>query len=262
MSQDSHDNSQTPAPEPGAMEEAAQTLLAPFRLHRPPFWMIATFLILVVLTWIPLVVSARKRVSLSASPPLHLVQDMDNQPKYKAQHASPIFADGRADRPHVAGTVARGRLEEDDHYYRGYPVGADGKVQRNEKGEIIFSRGFPKQVKVDQRLLERGQQQYNIYCAPCHGMGGYGDGPVNLRAVELKEPKWVQAFSLHSDTTRARSDGELFSAISVGIRNMAGYASQIQVHDRWAIVAYVRALQLSQDAPANLVPQDRLSSLK
>ena len=257
MSQDRHDNPQTPAPEPGAMEEAAQTLLAPFRLHRPPFWMIATFLILVVLTWIPLVVSARRRVSLSASPRLHLVQDMDNQPKYKAQHASPLFADGRADRPHVPGTVARGRLEEDAHYYRGFEM-----RQKDGKPQPVFFKGFPKQVKVDQRLLERGQQQYNIYCAPCHGMGGYGDGPVNLRAVELKEPKWVQAFSLHSDTTRARSEGELFSAISVGIRNMAGYASQIQVHDRWAIVAYVRALQLSQDAPANAVPAEKLSSMK
>jgi mono/diheme cytochrome c family protein len=242
--------------------DAEPNLLAQLRLHRPPFWMIAIFLVLVVVTWIPLVVSARRRVSTSESPRISIFQDMANQPKYKAQHASTVFADGRADRPQVLGTVARGRLEADDHFFRGFPVGPDGKIQRNDKNEAIFFDGFPQQVKVDQVLLNRGQQQYNIYCAPCHGMGGYGDGPVNQRAVEVKEPKWVQAASLHAENVRERNEGHLFNTISNGIRNMAGYASQIQVHDRWAIVAYVRALQLSQDAPADVVPQEKLSTVK
>ncbi|MEO6436015.1 MAG: cytochrome c [Tepidisphaeraceae bacterium] len=255
MSQDHPDNPETPA---GTEEEILQNPLAELRLGRPPFWMIATFLVLVVLSWSPLVVSARRRVSLSESPRLSLVQDMGNQPKYKAQHTSPVFADGRADRPPVIGTVARGRLEEDDHYHRGYPRG-----QKNEKGEVPFFTTFPQQVRLNHALLNRGRQQFNIYCLPCHGAGGYGDGPVNQRALQLPPPnQWVQAFSLHSDTTKARKDGELFNAITVGIRNMAGYGSQIQVHDRWAIVAYVRALQLSQDAPADVVPAEKLSFIK
>ena len=237
--------------------DAEPTLLAQLRLHRPPFWMIAIFLVLVVVTWIPLVVSARRRVSTSESPRISIFQDMGNQPKYKAQHASPLFADGRADRPQVLGTVARGRMESDDHYYRGYAAGGEGG-----QGSVKFFAGFPSQVNVNASLLNRGQQQYNIYCAPCHGMGGYGDGPVNQRAVEVKEPKWVQAASLHGDAVRGRDEGHLFNTISNGIRNMAGYASQIQVEDRWAIVAYVRALQLSQNAPADAVPQEKLSTVK
>jgi mono/diheme cytochrome c family protein len=255
MSQDRHDNPEKPA---GEEEALPQNPLAELRLGRPPFWMIATFLILVVVSWIPLVVAARRRVSTSESPRLALVQDMGNQPKYKAQHTSPVFADGRADRPPIIGTVARGRLEEDDHYYRGYPVG-----KKNDKGEVPFFTTFPKQVTVDAALLARGRQQYNVYCMPCHGIGGFGDGPVNQRALQLPPPnKWVQAASLHSDIVKSRPDGHLFNSISVGIRNMAGYGSQIQVPDRWAIVAYVRALQLSQDAPADVVPPEKLSAIK
>ena len=261
MSQQHDDKPDTTAAGDGngaPAEELPQNPLATLRLGRPPFWMIAMFLVLVVVSWIPLVVAARRRVSLSESPPLHLVQDMDNQPKYKAQHHSVVFADGRADRPPVPGTVARGKLAADDHYDRGYAtsLAGDGKIQ------VSFFKGFPKQVKVDQALLDRGQQVFNVYCTPCHGMGGYGDGPVNQRAIDLRDPKWVQAASLHDANVKARPEGHLYNTINVGIRNMAGYGSQIQVPDRWAVVAYVRALQLSQDAPPDAVPAEKRASLK
>jgi len=224
-----------------------QNPLAELRLRRPPFWLVAVFLVLVVLSWIPLVVAARRRVSTSEDPRLSLVQDMGNQPKYKAQHENLLFADKRADRPPVAGTVSREGLADDDHYYRGYSAAAP--AAGTTKPSITFFKDFPQQVKVDEALLHRGQERFNIYCSACHGVDGYGHGPVNERAVELQEPKWVQAANLHSDVVRSRPDGHLFNTITNGIRNMPGYAAQIPVSDRWAIVAYVRALQVSQDQP-------------
>jgi hypothetical protein len=85
---------------------------------------------------------------------------------------------------------------------------------------------------------------------------------VNERAAELQEPKWVPAASLHSDVVKGRPDGHIFNTITNGIRNMPGYGSQVPVPDRWAIVAYIRALQLSQDAPASAVPPEKLQTMK
>jgi mono/diheme cytochrome c family protein len=110
--------------------------------------------------------------------------------------------------------------------------------------------------------VERGQQRFNIYCAVCHGTDGYGNGPVNNRAVQRQEQKWVPAANLHSDVVRSRPDGHIFNTITNGIRNMAGYGSQIPVQDRWAIVAYLRALQLSQHAPASAVPAEQLNTMR
>lgn len=232
-------------------EDMPRNPLADLRLGRPPFWMIALFLILVVASWVPLVVAARRRVSTSEAPQIHLIQDMDAQPRYRGQQPSPVFADGRSERPAVLGTVPRGGLTEDDHYFRGYAGAAP---------QVTFLKGYPQQVKLTEPLLRRGQMQYNIYCAPCHGQDGYGNGPVNARAIELQESKWVQAASLHADPIRARPEGHLYNTITNGIRNMAGYGSQISVDDRWAVVAYVRALQVSQDQPANSVPPERLTA--
>ena len=113
-------------------------------------------------------------------------------------------------------------------------------------------------MAMDAATLERGQQRFNIYCSACHGYAGFGDGAVNKRAMELvanatgpvNGTQWVAAKSLHDETTRNQPMGQLFNTITHGIRNMAGYASQIPVEDRWAIAAYVKALQLSQDAAA------------
>lgn len=244
-------------------DEMPRNPLADLRLRRPPFWMIAAFLIFVVVSWLPLVVAARRRVTTTQVPQIHIIQDMDNQPRYRGQQPNSVFADGRTIRPVVAGTVARGELELDDHLYRGWPPGPDGKPQRNEKGETIFFEGFPKEIKVDEALLTRGQMQFNIYCAPCHGNDGSGAGPVHQRAVALQEPKWTPPSNLHDAAIKGRPDGHLYNTVTVGIRNMAGYGSSIvRAQDRWAVVAYVRALQLSQDAPAEVVPAEKLSTVK
>ena len=227
----------------------------PPRFPRPSFWMISGGLILLVGSWVPLALFARARAASSDEPRVSFVQDMGIQPKYREQQSSEVFADGRADRPRVEGTVARGQLHDDDFFYRGYSkTGA-----ADEKGEIKFFDGFPQQVKVTPELLARGQERFNIYCSACHGRDGYGHGPVNERATELQNnsdttvgagTKWTQAANLHDAGPRGRQNGHIFNTITNGIRSMPGYGTQIAPADRWAIVAYVRALQVSQDAPA------------
>ena len=192
---------------------------------------------------IPPLVFARMRATPSPNRPIHIFWDMDFQPKFKAQAPNPLFADGRAMRPPVQGSVARGESYVDTHMYEGV---VDGQ----------WATALPTSMKLDQATLERGQQRFNIYCSACHGYAGYGDGAVNQRAMELVSnvngpvngTQWVAAKSLHDETTRHQPMGQLFNTITHGIRNMAGYGSQISVADRWAIAAYVKALQFSQDA--------------
>jgi mono/diheme cytochrome c family protein len=218
------------------------------RLRRPPFIFIAIGLIFLVGSWVPLVLFARARVSRSELPRVQLAQDMGAQPKYREQQTSELFVDGRADRPHVVGTVAYGKLEEDDHFYRGYAMQPGG----GEGGKPLakFFDDFPQQVKVDEALLKRGRERFNIYCSACHGEDGSGRGPVAVRAEEIQMP--INAANFHTDVVRGRPNGHLFNTITNGIRTMPGYSAQIAVEDRWAIVAYVRALQLSQNAPPNV----------
>jgi mono/diheme cytochrome c family protein len=195
-------------------------------------------LFIIVLALIPPALVAQLRAVHSSKPRVHLVQDMDNQPKYRAQQLNPLFADRRAMRPPVAGTVARGHLDEDDHLYRGIVNGQ-------------WATSFP--VPVNMPLLERGRDRFAIYCRPCHGAAGYGDGMVNQRAMALLNlavngTEWVQPKSLHEQQIREQPHGQLFNSITNGVRNMPPYGPQIPVADRWAIVAYVRALQRSQNA--------------
>jgi mono/diheme cytochrome c family protein len=206
-----------------------------------------TILILASLALLPLALVARARGSKSTSPPVHLVQDMDNQPKFKAQAANPLFADGRAMRPPVAGTVARGEVEADERFYRGR---VDGQ----------WVTTFPMAVTLE--TMQRGQQRFSIYCSVCHGLDGEGNGIVNLRAQKLEEGTWVPPTSLSSQVVRDRAVGHLFNTITYGIRTMPAYGEQIPAADRWAIVAYLRALQRSQNAPVDDVPEDIRPSLR
>jgi mono/diheme cytochrome c family protein len=197
-------------------------------------------LTVLVLAMIPPALIAMLRAVNSKVPRVHFVQDMDNQPKFRAQHASPLFADGRAMRRRVEGTVARGGLQADEHYERGL------------RGDA-WAADFPLQVRVDMALLQRGRERYEIYCLPCHGAAGYGDGMVNKRATELMNlgtngTTWVQPKSIHDADVREQPVGQLYNSIANGVRTMPAYGPQIPVADRWAIVAYVRALQKSQNA--------------
>jgi len=212
-----------------------------------PRWLLYTVVVLVVLSWVPLVVIMKARHSTSTKPRIHIIQDMDNQSKYKAQARNRLFADRRAMRPPVPGTVARGTLDEDDSLFRG--TVDDGFVEE-----------IP--VPITMQLMERGRERYEIYCAPCHGLAGYGDGMVSKRAELLQEGTWTPPASFHTELVRGRAAGHLFNSISNGIRNMPSYAPQITVDDRWAIVAYVRALQRSQSAPVEDVPPELRAQLR
>lgn len=222
--------------------------LAELRLRKPPFWLVSVLLIAVCASLLPLAIALRARVNTMEQPRIHIFQDMGNQPMYKPQAASPIFADGRADRPKIEGTVSRSAVIGDDHYNFGFTRDASGKV--------IFYEGFPARITVNERLLQRGKERYAIYCSSCHGMDGAGEGIVHQRSAGV-EPLWVPPSNLHSDAVRQRPDGHLYNTINIGIRNMAGLGGQIPPEDRWAIVAYVRALQLSQNAPGSLLTEEQ-----
>jgi hypothetical protein len=161
-------------------------------------------------------------------------QDMHDQPKLEASEASAFFADGRASRPTVPGTVARGELDLDDHFHRGK---VDGKHAETFPGEIPLTREF----------LERGRQRYDIYCSPCHSRVGDGDGLVVQRG--MRRPS-----SLHIERLQAAPVGYFFDVITNGFGAMFDYREQIPPADRWAIVAYIRALQKSQNARIEDVP--------
>jgi mono/diheme cytochrome c family protein len=171
----------------------------------------------------------------SKKPPIHLIPDMDSQPKYDAQEQSSYFWDGSTMRLPVEGTVAIGHLNDNVAYYKG----------KNNNGSFVKANP----VEVTLPMLKRGQQRYNIYCAPCHGQVGDGNGII-VKKGYLPPP------SFHSERIRALGDGAVCDIISNGIRNMPSYAHQIPVQDRWAIVAYVQALQKSQNATINDVPEE------
>jgi len=213
-----------------------------------PRWLIAIVIVLVALSWIPIALALRARTTKTTEPRIHFVQDMDNQPKVKTQSRLMLFADQRGMRPPVAGTVARGSVIDD-------PALELGKTEDGEWIETI-------PVAVSLPLLERGRQRFDIYCSPCHGLAGYGDGMVAKRADQLQEGTWTPPTSFHTDLVRTRPDGHIFNTISNGIRNMPSYGSQIPVDDRWAIVAYVRALERSQNATIDDVPADLQAQLR
>jgi len=216
---------------------------------RLPAWVTIGALVVAALALLPPLLVAKARLTKTTHPRLHLVQDMDNQERFKAQQAAPLFADGRELRPPVAGTVARGDLHEDPHYYKG------------RLGDR-WATTFPPQVRIDVPFVRRGQQRFNIYCAPCHGLAGAGDGIVHQRALLRETTPWTQPTSLVDELVRGRTHGEIFNTITSGMRTMPPYADQIPVADRWAIVAYVRALQRGQNARVEDVPEDTRGELR
>jgi len=210
------------------------------------YWCVAVVL---VLSLLPPLLVARYRALPKLEPRIHPILDMDLQPKYQPQAASPLFADGRAMRPPVPGSVAQGRLDADDHFYRG-----------RSGGQWATTLPMP----VTMALAERGQQRFNIYCAVCHGLLGDGGASsvTSARAIRREDKGWVPPLSLHAPTVRGQAVGEIFNTITNGIRTMPGYASQIPEADRWAIILYVRALERSQNATVNDVPADLRPQLR
>lgn len=166
--------------------------------------------------------------------------DMQDQPRYKPLRASHFFPDSRSARPIPRGTIARDELDDTDLMHTGLSNG-------------IFTTQFP--MKITKSILLRGQERYNIFCTPCHGFLGDGNGMVARRGF-----KWPA--NLHTDRLRNAPPGYLFQVVSNGYGAMPAYRDQIKTQDRWDILAYVRALQLSRNATIADVPAGAQSQLE
>jgi mono/diheme cytochrome c family protein len=193
-----------------------------------------------------------KRGDLSRKPPLFIFPDMDWQPKQRPQTASDFFQDGLGSRLPVDGTVARGTAftngTEVVWPYLDHPVNT-GRLPSLTN----FIENIP--VPVTEQLLARGRERFNINCAPCHGATGAGNGiTTKLGMTTIRD--------LHLPQVVKLPDGDLFSVITGGRGLMQGYAANLDVHDRWAIVAYVRALQRSRLATLEDVPAEDLAKFK
>jgi mono/diheme cytochrome c family protein len=167
-------------------------------------------------------------------------QDMHDQPKYKPLVASAFFSDRRSARPIVEGTVARGHANLDTEFYKG----------KTEAGKPLES--FP--VRVTAQVLERGRERFDIYCSPCHDRTGTGRGMVVRRG--FKQPP-----SFHADRLRQSPVGYFFEVVTNGFGTMPDYRAQIEPADRWAIIAYIRVLQRSQQATLADVPAEEAAKL-
>jgi len=272
---------------------------------------------------IPLLIVLKMRVTNSSQPRFHVFYDMDFSPAKDAQQYSTLFQDGRAMRPDVPGTVARGEMQEDLDFMTGIDMNALTRIDRPRAERLVRTLNpllqteskadetesqadkpegdsdpaseaavaadpvkpeetKPEETKpeepkpeepsvmdttpwltknpleVDAALLHAGRKNFEIYCSVCHGLNGSGNGLVNQRAEKILQTKtWIPPSNLHQETLYADKypDGKLFSTISNGIRKMPGYSGQIRTRDRWAIVSYVRALQLSQNASIEQVDE-------
>lgn len=186
---------------------------------------------------------AGKRGSLSRRPPIEIFPDMNRQPKLRPQTPDAFFEDGKSSRLPVAGTVARGDRYADE------PVNT-GRVT----GTTNFVPVMP--VAVTAKLLARGQQRFNINCSPCHGAQADGNG------ITRKIGAMAVVANLHDKRIVELPDGEIFNTITYGKNLMGPYGANVVVEDRWAIIAYLRALQLSQLGTVDDVPEQMRSSLK
>jgi hypothetical protein len=174
-------------------------------------------------------------------------QDMQDQPKFIPQRGTDFYTDGRSARPQVENTVARGQLHQDAYYYTGLEQGQNG--QAGKEGNAM---PFP----VTMEVLERGQERYNIYCTPCHSRVGNGAGMIVQRGYR-------PAGNFHTPRLLAAPLGHFFYVITNGYGAMPDYSAQVAPQDRWAIVAYIKALQLSQNAkPEDAAPGAQVESLE
>lgn len=200
------------------------------------------FLLIFALTVVAVMGVLGKRGQTFKQPPLEIFPDMDRQPKLRPQQPSIVFDNNRTSQQPVPGTIARGEPYQNNAVNTG-----------RQPGTTNFVATIPLPVTV--QLMERGRQRYDIYCLPCHGPTGDGNGIV-------KKYGYGTIRSVHEQAVVAQPDGELFNTITYGKSTMFPYASQISIEDRWAIVAYVRALQRSRLGLMDEVPAPLKGGLK
>ncbi len=255
-----------------------------------PKWIMGIIVASTAFALVPFAIAAKARNSKSSEPHIHIFPDMDFQPKYKSDTAMDLFPDGRENRGEIVGTIARGWLEEDALFYHGLQGGAEvgtddggGRPRSGAAEGDSWTNAFPTQYPdspaivpdlrgkpfaVDMKLVKRGEQRFNIYCTPCHGYDGRGQGMVPTRAA-LTGPAWAVRNLVEAPNEKGvggvavqMPNGQLFNTISNGYNTMMGYAGQIPAADRWAIVAYVRALQRAENASLDDIPADQRGSIR
>ena len=261
------------------LQDAGATAVEPCHLDpdpkqkQMPRWITGFIVASTAFALVPFAIAAKARSSHSSEPHIHIFSDMDFQPKYKSDTEMDLFADGRANRGEIEGTIPRGWLEPDNDecqaagtnpacvFYRGLENGA---------WTTAFPTAYPdgRPFQVDEDLLDRGQDRFNIYCTPCHGYDGHGQGMVPTR-VAAGGGVWQARNLVEAPTPDGKGgvvvqmpNGQLFNTISYGYNTMQGYAAQIPAADRWAIVTYVRALERAQNASLEDVPPDQRSSIR
>ena len=197
------------------------------------------------------------RGSLSRNPPIEVFPDMDRQPKLRPQTRNNFFSDGLSSQLPVAGTIPRSQPQlasgelvssYDNSPLRDAPINT-GKIP----GTTNWVELNP--ITINAGVMARGQQRYNIYCAPCHGKSGDGKGITSKYGM-------VAMANFHDKRLIEMTDGEIFNTVTTGKNLMGSYAAQIPIEDRWAIIAYVRAIQRSRVATPDDVPADQRASLK
>jgi mono/diheme cytochrome c family protein len=231
---------------PAAVEDVHEDRASSDRL--PPA-LVYGLIIITVASLVPFAYFAKNRASTTGTTRIHAIGDMDWQVKFKAQQPNPLFANDMAMRAPEPGTVAMDQLDDDDHFYRGKMNGG-------------FALTFPDQVKIDDATMKRGKERFGIYCAPCHGLAGQGDGMVSQRAMALAEGTWVPPSNLTQEYLRMMPVGQIFNTVTHGIRNMPAYGPQIPPEDRWDIILYVRALQHQNSTPVSELTDAERAQLK
>ena len=225
--------------------------------------MLRVFFLIFILAVIAVVSLAGFRGVHSAKPPLEIFVDMVRNPRYDPQHESDFYADTRAARPPVPGTVPLGYGVPNAFF----STGANNNKLAREPGAFsnspdyynsgrmnaVYGDGIP--VMVDLALLERGRERFNINCAVCHGPVGLGNGITSQYGL-------VGMANFHDARIRTMPDGQIFNTITWGNKTMGAYGSNISVEDRWAIIAYVRALERGDGAAINDVPADQRAQLE
>jgi mono/diheme cytochrome c family protein len=224
--------------------------------------MIRTFLISLSVVILTIMAVAGFRGQFSSKPPLQIFPDMKWQPRYDAQHESDFFADSRAARAPIAGTVPLGYVLPGSYYANSannnknasVPGGFSNSTDYFNTGRMgeVYGQGFPVPVTGD--LVARGQERFNINCAPCHGQTGAGNGIATQFGLN-------GVANLQLQRIREMPEGQLFNRITYGFNTMGEYGQQVTVEDRWAIIAYIRALQRSQNAKIADVPDQLRASL-
>ena len=255
-----------------------------------PKFLMLTGILAAIMLLVPPVMIFRAKGMTNRAPRLHVMPDMDWQHKSKTQTMSPnlaneggskyLFNDFRAMRKPVKGSIARGNLQNDTEMFAGIKQdwtpkvttvttsagsfrastnGATTPAAQEEEDLSMYVTEFPAGIEVNDELVARGQQRFNIYCSVCHGYAGNGDGLVNKRALALaagSKAKWTAAKSLHEPDVKDSAKnpvGRIFDTISNGRSTMGPYKDQIPAADRWAIVAYVKALQETGIQPPSAV---------